>query len=132
MADYTAAFRTSYFHVTDEQALRDLASTVGVELLQDQTDPTLFALGDYSSVGELVTENPDTEGDQYISVIDEVQKLLPDGEVAVFMEAGHEKLRYVSGYCWVLTNKELRFHDTTLWAREQATLLGKENIKLAY
>lgn len=132
MPKYTAAFRTSYFRVTDEQALRDLATEMSVDVLQNKTDLELFGLAGYSSVGELVKENPDDEGVQYISIIDEVQKLLPDGEVAVFMEAGHEELRYVSGYCWVLTNKELRFHNMTVWAREQAALLGKQDIKLAH
>ncbi len=136
MANYMATYRSSYFSVTDEAALRELANRGCVSVFEHDTEPGLFALGDYNSVTEIEMELLDEEGNfighEYISLVEEIQKLLPDGEVAVFIEGGHEKLRYVVGECWVVTNQECRFLDLATWAREQAKELGKEHIQLDY
>lgn len=42
-----------------------------------------------------------------------IQKLLPDGEAMILMESGEEKLRYVTGYATVVTNKGIEYLNLT-------------------
>ena len=56
-----------------------------------------------------------------------LQKILPDDEAFVYMEAGNEKLRYVVGFVVVVTSKEIKSMSLDTWAKEQAKqLLGSD------
>ncbi len=59
--------------------------------------------------------------------LEEMQKILPDGEAMIYTEVGHENLRYVSGYATIVTNKEIRCLDLTSYALETAKeMLGTD------
>lgn len=58
--------------------------------------------------------------------IEKLQKLLPDDEVFTYVEAGNEKLRDVSAYVYVVSNKEVRFMSTHKFMEDtKKELLGK-------
>lgn len=58
--------------------------------------------------------------------IEKLQKLLPDDEVFTYVEAGNEKLRDVSAYAYVVSNKEVRFMSTYKFMKDtEKELLGK-------
>lgn len=50
----------------------------------------------------------------------ELQHILPDDEVFICQEIGHEGLRYLVGNALVATNKETKFIDIDTWSRDTA------------
>ncbi len=65
--------------------------------------------------------------------ITELQKFLPDGEIVVIKESGHEKLRYVGGHVTVITNGDCKYANLDdvayYWAKQ---MTQNENIKISY
>ena len=108
MANYEATSRSNYFRVKDTEAFEAWAHSRGLILLQgnkaeDQTGiaPEEMSDGDWPSTVYDEAEDDFVE----IDFIDELAGHLADGEVAVLMSAGHEKLRYVSGFATAITSE---------------------------
>ncbi len=104
MADYESCTKTNNFQVTSEQELQDLVSRIDcpdeIEISSSvEKGKTYYSLCAYGSFYGL-DNNDDTK-----ELYEEFQKILPDGEVLVLFETGHEKLRYVGGDIVVITNK---------------------------
>ena len=127
MANYDAVTRTNYFRVTDEEEYARILSRFCSEdeiydFSEKKEDGTfLHGFGTYGSLyyypGEEEDEDPDI-GQFFL----DIQKILPDDEVFVLMEAGHEKLRYVVGAVDIVTSKEHRW----LNLKEFAVVSAKE------
>jgi hypothetical protein len=103
MANYYGAARSNYFAVKDETAFRaslPMHLTV-VTNKPEPGEPQRFALlSDEPDGGGWPASVYDEDTDDYvdIDVAVFVSEHLADGEVAVFMEAGAEKLRYIVGH----------------------------------
>ncbi|ORW08128.1 MULTISPECIES: hypothetical protein [Mycolicibacter] len=101
MATYTGVGRTNTFAVKDIAALQE---TVGAEFTvipeanaQGPGRVTLLANGGES--GDWSSYDWDSEDcDLPIFVPDVIAEHLQDGEVAVFIHVGNEKLRYLGGF----------------------------------
>lgn len=101
MANYYASCRTNYFKVKDEEAFLAAMERVpdieidvdakGVCILGNNPDGAGWPQWTY---GEDGGEDIDLEFDLVVAVSEHLQ----DGEVAIFMESGAEKLRYIVGY----------------------------------
>jgi len=95
MANYQGAARTNYFNVKDESAFRAWAAKFGLKVIE--SDGLLGLLpGDYADDGTFSVF--DKEQDDSLDICDEIAAHLADDSVAVVMEAGHEKLCYISGW----------------------------------
>lgn len=100
MANYSAVARTNHIKVRDTESFLSWVETLpGVCAEKDTgTDDTFVLLTDGDNRGW-----PDTSVDEHtgeerrIDYPGELSKHLADGEVAVLVEAGSEKLRYVVG-----------------------------------
>lgn len=104
MATYGSASRTNYFKVTDIERLKEIVGKISCEdnvELWDGKDGT-YAFGAYGDI----TDYYDEETDEYESIVPDLQKILPDGEICIITSAGNEKLRYIVGFSWLITNKE--------------------------
>ena len=94
MADYIAHFRTNAFWTKDPVAFIDWVATIpGLEAHRkdperDDSAFTLYCDG---------SEPQFTEDDVMIDLSVELAKHLADNEVAILIETGHEKLRYLVG-----------------------------------
>lgn len=124
MANYTCTVTTNWFKVKDEQQFRDLISRVhGDETIEvadmDYDGAKLFSFGCYGCINgipdieESINEDEDCEY-SYDNFIDELQACVADDDAIFIFEAGHEKLRYVTGICEVITSKEYKcvsLHD---------------------
>jgi hypothetical protein len=121
MANYYASARTNYFLVKDVEAFTtDInAVTSYVNIITHTTKDGLELVG-------LLGNDPDGSGFPYSQYSDEdgeyleinwdkiFQAHLEDGWVAIIMESGAEKLRYISGYAVAYNNKgETRTIDLT-------------------
>ena len=99
--NYTGTARTNYFSVKNEQAFRKWATSRDCEVIEDHTGKFGLIADDGSWPGSIYDE----EEDDYIEVdvMVEILDHLPDGEVAIFMEAGSEGERYVVGQAFAVS-----------------------------
>lgn len=102
MANYIPWARTNYFKVKDEQKFReDIIDKFGLDYRVDQDRRYgLFPDEDFPSYYE------DEDGEwKDIIFEDEIQPHLADGEVAILMHVGYEKMRYGHGYSIAVKNE---------------------------
>jgi hypothetical protein len=105
MANYYAEFRSNYFRVQDVEAFRAWCEKWNVkfipEALPDEPNPLVgFVNSGFYEAG-IPSEYYDDEKDEYdedSNFIMELSEHLQDNEVAIVMEVGNEKLRYLIGY----------------------------------
>lgn len=72
-------------------------------------------------------EDLEAEDDNMIAFYRELQKILPDKEAMILMESGNEKLRYVTGFATIVTNKEIRFLNLSdLAVKTAGEMLGTD------
>lgn len=126
MANYVATARSNYFRVKDTDEFTRIVGIVAPDISihkgeSDQPDGSVCLLADggdgpwpYIDLEHLDTDDDDldvTDAEREAlengenpfpgvteSIVDLVAEHLVGGDVAVFMEAGHEKMRSVSGY----------------------------------
>jgi hypothetical protein len=102
MANWYGTARSNYFRVKDEAAFQAWAKLRGLEVLTksagDGEEP-LYALVSNSDDGAWPTVEfaEDSFEPIEINFSAEIASHLVDGEIAILMEAGSEKTRYISG-----------------------------------
>lgn len=123
MSTYYGTTRTNYFNVTDAEKLREILDACviddsdEIELWDrvDENGEVYYAFGCFSSIDGLKIEGESGDEDDFEIDFDAfaeaLQKILPDGEVILIMESGHEKLCDVNGMVTVITNKEVKTQD---------------------
>lgn len=107
MANYIASARTNYVRFKDEAALQQallLANKYRLAYYKDKPEEPLCAMF-YSDDGDsggfcLYDNEADAYGDW-----DEIATLMDDDQVLIVMEAGAEKLRYITGYARAWNSK---------------------------
>jgi hypothetical protein len=112
MANYYGIGRTNYFRVKDEAAFREaVEGLLGVTLHTRAEVPTLFMLMSDDPDGggwRVLPKGADGEADwdaEYVDIADFLAAHLADGEVAIVMESGHEKYRYVTGWAIAVNSR---------------------------
>ncbi len=140
MANYMGVARTSYFKVTDEAKYQELFShLVGEDNIEDFTekakDGTLWhGFGAYSSI-YYNNGDEDSDWDSIDEFVEELQKILTDDTAFVYMESGHEKLRYVCGDLIVATkNGGIHYDSLESMAKKYIRKNGIDmnNCKMTY
>lgn len=114
MANWYGTCRSNYFRVKDDAAFVDFLAPFDVEHITKDVDGVLLhgfiALGEDGSMPQHWGENMDQ--DEPTTLIDVLAPHLADGEVALAMEVGAEKARYLSGHAWaVSSNGTVEFVD---------------------
>lgn len=103
MADWYGTARSNYFQVRDETAFRAWAEKRGLHVFESRTagdSPTFFGFYSEDQYGGWPSYEMDLEeetGDGSIDLCAELAPHLLDGQIAVLMEVGAEKHRYVTG-----------------------------------
>lgn len=110
MANYYASARTNYFAVTDLEAFKaELESkTSSVEVVSKEEDGlTLVALLGSDDDGAGFPFDYEDEDGEYVELdwAEIFKAHLEDGWVAIIMESGAEKLRYIAGYAVAYNSK---------------------------
>jgi len=107
MANYYATCRTNYFKVKNKDAfLADMEDIPNIIVDSDDGE-NFYILGDDPDGGgwPFITFDDDTGKDIEIDIVGSVAKHLADDAVAIFMEVGNEKARYVIGCAIAVNNK---------------------------
>ena len=114
MANYYATARSNYFAVRDEKAFRVWTTLLGLTILEpthhDKVSDGIprfgIAPGDFDEGGWPTSiYHEDTDVCEDIDVAGQLAVHLADGDVAVLMEVGNEKLRYVAGSAVAVNHK---------------------------
>jgi len=106
MANYYGSARSNYFKVKDEAAFKeamDELPDIEVHGSPEKGFCVLVANGDSGGWPSYVFD--EDYNDIEIDVPSIVSEHLLDDEVAIFMESGAEKLRYIVGYAEAINNK---------------------------
>ena len=101
MANYVATARSNYFKVKDPEAFKSWVANCPNVGLISKDDGTFAVYSDDPDSGSWPNYRFDEETGDYDEEFDffaGVAEFLVDGEIAVFMEVGAEKLRYCNGY----------------------------------
>lgn len=101
MANYVATARSNYFKVKDPEAFKSWVANCPNVGLISKDDGTFAVYSDDPDSGSWPNYRFDEETGDYDEEFDffaGVAEFLIDGEIAVFMEVGAEKLRYCNGY----------------------------------
>lgn len=107
MANYNACCRSNYFKVKDKEKFKTFLQQLDLELIQDAE---VKQVGFMTQAG-LPSSFYDEEKaeDVEINFIDKLSKHLADDEVAIVMEVGYEKMRYLNGYAVAVNSKGEKF-----------------------
>ena len=120
MANYYASCRSNYFRVKDEQAfVAAMADVPDVELFNKDGFYCLLGNGESGWPSFYLDED---DNDVEIDVVSLVSEHLADEEVAIFVEVGSEKLRYLDGFAVAINNKG----ETRSLSLDSITTLAKE------
>lgn len=106
MANYYGSCRTNFFRVKDDKAFE--AAMDGIDDVEyHNRDGKYVLLGNNADGAGWPTYKYDEARDDHedLDLVDEVFPYLADGEVAIFMEVGAEKLRFLIGYAEAVNNK---------------------------
>jgi hypothetical protein len=129
MANYYATARTNYFKVKDVEKFKELCEHLDVQFIQDG-DKVGFLCSHGDQAG-FPSYYWDEETQEYVDIdlLSDISKHLVKGEVAVLMEAGAEKFRYITGYAQAVNSEgdvcQITLDDIYKKAQEE---LGGENI----
>lgn len=135
MANFYGTARSNYFRVKDREAFYDWAKNRGLEILENDSDPNLVGITprEPSDDGCWPSYDPDApEDNQEIDIVDEVAKHLADGSVAILMQVGSEKLRYLDGWAEAVNAAGDRETVTLRDIYEKSKRLGTEITQATY
>lgn len=115
MANWYGAARSNYVKIVDREGLERALEPFDIEWWNDQEGKTAFSCsatsnGGWPSVGYVIVDTEDMEEEMEEEVEfcfqTHVVPYMADGEVLVVMEAGSEKLRYITGAACAFTKGE--------------------------
>jgi hypothetical protein len=133
MANYYATARSNYFAVKDEMMFRQWAEFAGLKVLEPTFEKTTadgiprFAITpDNGNEDGWPSHRYNEETEEYdeVDVPAELAAYLKDDEVAVLMEVGNEKLRYLRGYATAVNSSGKTVHMSLEGIYARARKLG--------
>ena len=133
MANYYGTARTNYFRVKDEAKFREWAKSRDCEVCNNNAfNPTgTFCLLPIDNDGQTFMSY-DHEKDEEIDFMFELSQHLAKGSVAILMESGHEKLRYITGIAEAINHKRRRVQLSIQDIFTKAKKLGTELLPCEY
>ena len=127
MTDYEAKFRSNYFTVKDATAFKTFCEQYELEFIEKD--------GRCGFLMSFFTDNGfplfawDHEKEEGIDVLNNLIQHLAEGQVAIIIETGNEKLRYLKAQAWVISSEgKLKHLDLTNLALEAAKELTEEDV----
>jgi hypothetical protein len=97
MANWYGSSRSNYFRVKESDAFLKWAEERGLGVFKNKEEAGLFAIHGGESTDDGSWPGYDMEGDTEIDLVTELAQHLANRQVAVLIEVGAEKLRYLTG-----------------------------------
>ena len=131
MANYVAFVRSNYFKVKDLTAFEQFCEKWDLRLISDEEkcpeeSPLYGFLVECSEAG-IPSIYYDTEKEDYVDgdFLGELSNHLVDGWVAIVMEVGYEKMRYLIGFAVAINEAGERFQVSLGDIYDKAKSLGR-------
>ena len=105
MANWYGTSRSNYFRVKDKDAFLKWADGRGLGVFNNEENADLFAIYGGEGTDDGSWPSYDVEGDTEIDLVAELAQHLLKGQIAVLMEIGAEKLRYLTGVAIAVNHK---------------------------
>ena len=105
MANYYAYARSNYFRVKDLSAFEALCRKWDLEKIAKEDGRVGFLVNSECGLNTSYHYDPETGEDVEANFEQELASHLAPGEVAVFMQIGWEKLRYLTGWAWAVNHE---------------------------
>ena len=109
MSNYIATARTNYFKVKNESEFIEWCDEIGVTSFTGEINGEktygFYSDDDDSGCFPYWITNYETEEEREVDYVGELSPMLQEGEVAILMEAGAEKCRYVCGWAQAINWK---------------------------
>jgi len=104
MTNWYGSSRSNYFRVKDCEAFLQWAEKRGLGVFKSESHAEYFAI--YSADNDSGSwPSYDMDDDTEIDLVAELAQHLPKGQVAILMEVGAEKLRYLTGVAIAVNHK---------------------------
>jgi hypothetical protein len=123
MANYYSMCRTNYFSVTDRARFEEIMSNLSGEgdiafHEHDTKNGKFMFYCDGNLTGYIVNPDDEDEYDRaYDNMLEALQEIIPTGEAMILTEIGNEKMRYLLGVAYIITNKKIEsvcLHDIAI------------------
>ena len=131
MANYVGYARSNYFKVKDEEAFKAWVDGLPIECHEGQ-DNTFMVMEPDGVSWPIYRWNDDIDDEEDIDFIGELSTHLADGWVAIVIEVGHEKMRYLHGYSEAFNNKGESIHKLLSFKNDELKILGEHFTEPAY
>lgn len=141
MANYYATARSNYFAVKDETAFREWAESIGLMVFEPTfAHVTADGISRFAIAPDNGDEcgwfchryNEETDEHDDVDLTKELAAHLKDGEVAVLIEVGSEKLRYLRGYATAVNSAGKTVHLSLEGIYARARKLGANMTRVEY
>ena len=129
MANYYCTVRTNYFKVDDEEKFLDLIGNTyaedNIEVFEKDDDGAKkFGFGTCGPITGYIPEDKEDDDDAldyaFDNLLQGLQKVVASDDAVIIMEAGAEKLRYVTGIAYIVTKNKISCIDLSAAAVAQA------------
>ncbi len=133
MSDWYGSSRSNYFRVKDIEAFRKLCKLWNITLITDEKSPVRVGFLCENNNGGLPNyryeDSESGEEFDFDDFLSELSALLMDDEIAVMIEAGAEKLCYVTGCAIAINSKGDKCSVSLDEIYERAKAIGKNITK---
>lgn len=88
----------------------------------------------YNADGTIFWDRGETDdyGEGFDWFVKELQKILPDDSCFIYIETGHENLRYIDAFVWMVTNKESRVSSLDEFIANNLNSMVGENVNVSW
>jgi hypothetical protein len=133
MANYYASARSNYFRVKDRSAFEEaMVGLSDLSIVEDEEGRVALLCNQGDGGGWPCGRFDDNDDYVEVDVADVIAGHLADDEVAVLVEAGAEKLRYVAGFAVAINGVGERREIALHHIYELASELGPNVSEAAY
>lgn len=134
MADYIGRYRSNYFAVKDREAFEQFCKRFQMELITNDRDKNLVGFLDSSFNGSIPVSLYNEEEDDFedIDFLAELSTHLAPEHVAIVMEVGYEKMRYLVGLAFAVNSAGQRVKIDLYDIHEKAKPLGQHITACGY
>ncbi len=123
MANYVGTFRSNYFGVKDVDAFQQFCEKHNLEFIEKNSQCGFLMSPD--TEGGFSTCGWDLHNEEETDILAEIAAHLAADQVAIIIEVGQEKLRYLVGLAWLVNadgeQKFLSLADLALEAAKSLT-----------
>ena len=97
MANWIGSARTNYFRVKDVDAFKAWAKAASLVVFEKDGRFGVYSEDEYGGWPDIVFDDDTTDAHRDFYITHELAPHVADGEIVVCLEAGAEKLRYITG-----------------------------------